>query len=84
MNCYFISLFWPYVGSVSLTLKMKITHSSEMSVDFQRPTRRYITENRSLRNYHCENLNPTKCVKWKLLFPEALVNWRALFLLLLL
>jgi hypothetical protein len=30
--------------------------SSEMSVDFVRTTRRYITEDRVLHNHRCENL----------------------------
>jgi hypothetical protein len=30
--------------------------SSETSVDFQRTTGRYVTEDGSLRNYGCENL----------------------------
>jgi hypothetical protein len=32
------------------------TCSSETSVDFQRTTRRYIPEDRTLRNHRCENL----------------------------
>jgi hypothetical protein len=38
------------------TLKMEAICSSESSVDFQRTTRRYITEYRTLRHHHCENL----------------------------
>jgi hypothetical protein len=33
----------------SLALKMEVTYSSEMSVDFQRTTRRYIPEDRTLQ-----------------------------------
>jgi hypothetical protein len=40
----------------SCTLKMEATYSSKTSVGFQRTTRRYIPENRTLRNYRCENL----------------------------
>jgi hypothetical protein len=40
----------------SSTLKMKATCSSETSVHFQRTTRRYIPEDRTLHNYRCENL----------------------------
>jgi hypothetical protein len=39
----------------SSSLKME-TCSSEMSVDFQQTTRRYILEDRTLHNYGCENL----------------------------
>jgi hypothetical protein len=38
------------------TLNMESICSPEMSVDFQRTTRRYITEDRSLHNHRCENL----------------------------
>jgi hypothetical protein len=41
----------------SSTLKMEVTYSSETSVDFQRTTRRYIPEERTLHNHRCENLN---------------------------
>jgi hypothetical protein len=40
----------------SSTLKMEVTCFSEMSVDFQRTTRRYIPEDRILYNHRCENL----------------------------
>jgi hypothetical protein len=32
----------------SWTLKMKAAHTSEASIDFQRPTRRYIPEDKNL------------------------------------
>jgi hypothetical protein len=38
------------------TLKMEAKSSSETSVDFQRTTRRYIPEHRTLHNHRCENL----------------------------
>jgi hypothetical protein len=37
------------------TPKMGAPCSSEMSVDFQRTTRRYITEDRTLHNHRCES-----------------------------
>jgi hypothetical protein len=40
----------------SSTLKMEATCSSETSVDFQRTTRRYIPEDKTLHNHRCENL----------------------------
>jgi hypothetical protein len=40
----------------SSVLKMDATYSSEMSVDFQRNTRRCIPENRTLHNHCCEDL----------------------------
>jgi hypothetical protein len=38
------------------TLKMEVACSSEMSVEFQLTTRRYIPEDRTLHNHRCENL----------------------------
>jgi hypothetical protein len=38
------------------TLKMEATCSSETSVNFQRTTRRYISEDSTLHNHRCENL----------------------------
>jgi hypothetical protein len=35
---------------------MELKYFSETSVDFQRTTRRYITEDRTLHSHHCENL----------------------------
>jgi hypothetical protein len=35
---------------------MEVTYSSETSVDFQRTTRRYIPEDRTLQTHRCENL----------------------------
>jgi hypothetical protein len=40
----------------TLTQKMKATCSSEMLVDFQQVTWRYITEDITLHNHPCENL----------------------------
>jgi hypothetical protein len=37
-------------SAYSFTLKMEATYSSETSVDFQRDTRRYLPEDRTLRN----------------------------------
>jgi hypothetical protein len=42
-------------SAYSSTLKMEAICSSEMSVDFQRTTRRYIREGRTLHNHRCEN-----------------------------
>jgi hypothetical protein len=38
------------------TSKMATTGSSEASVGFQRTTRRYIPEDKTLHNHRCENL----------------------------
>jgi hypothetical protein len=38
------------------TLNMKATFSSETSVSFQRTTRRYMPEHRTLHNHRRENL----------------------------
>jgi hypothetical protein len=35
---------------------MEATYSYETTVDFQRPTRRYIPEDRTLDDHRCENL----------------------------
>jgi hypothetical protein len=43
-------------SSYSSTLKMEAICSSEMSVDFQWSTRRYILEDSTLHNHRCENL----------------------------
>jgi hypothetical protein len=40
----------------SSALKMKMTCSAETSVDFQRTTRRYIAEERTLHYHRCQNL----------------------------
>jgi hypothetical protein len=40
----------------SSTLKMEEKYSSEMSVDFQRTSRRCIPEDKTLHNHRCENL----------------------------
>jgi hypothetical protein len=40
------------------TLRMEATCSSEMSVDFQRTTWRYVAEDRTLHNHRCHNLKP--------------------------
>jgi hypothetical protein len=39
-----------------LTLKMEVICSFETSVDFQCTTLRYIPEDCTLHNHHCENL----------------------------
>jgi hypothetical protein len=44
----------------SSTLKIEATCSSEASVDFQRTTRRYIPEYKSLHYHRCENLKSYK------------------------
>jgi hypothetical protein len=43
-----------------LTMKLEATCSSETSDDFQRNTRRYIPENRTLNNRRCVNLKSYK------------------------
>jgi hypothetical protein len=45
-------------AGASCPLNMEATSSSETSVDFQRNTWRYISEDRTLNNHHCENLKP--------------------------
>jgi hypothetical protein len=40
----------------SSTIKMEVTCSSATSVDFQRTTRRSISEDRTRHNHSCENL----------------------------
>jgi hypothetical protein len=37
------------------TQKMEVTCSTETSIDFQRTTGRYITEDRTLHNHRCDN-----------------------------
>jgi hypothetical protein len=50
----FILISWLAYSS---TLKMKATYSSETSVDFQRTTQRYISEDITLHNHQCENIS---------------------------
>jgi hypothetical protein len=45
-----------YRSAYFSTLKMEATFSSEMSIDFQRITLRYIPEDRTLHNHKSENL----------------------------
>jgi hypothetical protein len=45
-----------YCLAYNLTLKMNAKYSSEMSVEFQQTTWRYIPEDRTLHNHRCENL----------------------------
>jgi hypothetical protein len=40
----------------SMKLVARRAYSSEMLVDFQWTTRRYIPEDRTFHNHHCENL----------------------------
>jgi hypothetical protein len=49
----FMQIFWLACFS---TLKMEATFLSETSVDFQRSTRGYIPEDRTLNKYRSENL----------------------------
>jgi hypothetical protein len=49
------SAFTP-VSCLALTVKMKVTCSPETSVDLQRTTQLYISENRTLHNHRRENL----------------------------
>jgi hypothetical protein len=46
-------------SAYSLTLKMEATHSSETSVEFQRTTRHYVPEDRTLHNTTVRTSNPT-------------------------
>jgi hypothetical protein len=48
-------MFWNIKSCSGLTLNVESTCSSEVSVDFQRTTRRYIPEDRTLYNYRYEN-----------------------------
>jgi hypothetical protein len=56
----------------SSILKMEAICTSEMPVDFQHTTRRYIPENRTLPNHRCENL---KSYKYELILHEAINCW---------
>jgi hypothetical protein len=72
---------WIQVASIVLvscsahfsTLKMEAI--SEMSVDFQRTTRRYIPEDRNLHNHRCENIKYYIPMFVSLLVPTS---WRTL------
>jgi hypothetical protein len=57
-TCFTLVSFFAY----SSTLNMEPTFSSETTVDFQRPTRRYILEDRTLHNHRCENLRSYRTV----------------------
>jgi hypothetical protein len=57
----------------SSTRNMEGASSSEISIDFQRTTRRYIPEDRALQNHRCKNLRSYKmcnlaynfyCLQW--------------------
>jgi hypothetical protein len=52
----FMRDYYQRLLSHEATLKMEATCSSETSVDFQRTTRCYIPEDRTLHNHRCENL----------------------------
>jgi hypothetical protein len=60
----------------SLTLKVKVTCSSETSVDFQRTTRRCILEDRSIHNHRCENL---KCYLSAVVHKTYYLTWIKFF-----
>jgi hypothetical protein len=49
-----------YCLAYSLTLKIVVMWYSEISVDIQRTTRRYVQEDASICNYRCENLKSCK------------------------
>jgi hypothetical protein len=51
---------WVSCSAYFSALKMEAICFSETSIDFQRTTRRYITEESTLRNYRCENLKSYK------------------------
>jgi hypothetical protein len=48
----------------SSTMNMKATSSFETSVNFQRTTRHYIPEDRTLHNHRCENITSYIYVDW--------------------
>jgi hypothetical protein len=50
---------------VASTLKMGATGSSEMSVDLQRTTWRYVLKDRTLHNHRCENILNHSCESLK-------------------
>jgi hypothetical protein len=54
-------------SAYSPTLKMEAICSSEMSVNFQRTTRRYIPEDSTLHNHCCENLKSYRGILYCLL-----------------
>jgi hypothetical protein len=62
-------------SAYSSALKMEATCSSETSVDFERTTRRSISEDRTLRN-HRENLKSYICI---LLFIELISSTAVTF-----
>jgi hypothetical protein len=47
---------------------MEALCSSEASVDFQRISRRYVPEDRTLCNHRCENLNYESCKTYLISF----------------
>jgi hypothetical protein len=66
----------------SSTLMMEATCSSETSVDFQRTTRRYIPEDRTLHNHWCENLKSYyiwNCLFLQHAYPDLLGLFTLLF-----
>jgi hypothetical protein len=54
----------------SSTLKMEMICSSEISVDTQRTTLRYIPEDNTLHNHRCENLKPSMSTPSPMLFAK--------------
>jgi hypothetical protein len=74
-------------SAYSSNLKMEETCSSETSVDFQRPTRRYIPEDKTLHYHRCQNFKScvnSKCIniiyKYIATFDDTVVtNLRILF-----
>jgi hypothetical protein len=59
-------------SAYSSTLKMEATCFSETSVDFQRTTRRYITEDRTLCNHRCRHCQKIKNDKQQLAGTEQI------------
>jgi hypothetical protein len=47
---------WFLAQLILLIMKNEATCSSETAIDFQRTTRRYIPEDKTLHNHRCENL----------------------------
>jgi hypothetical protein len=62
---------------ISSTLKMEAICSSEMSVDTQRTTRRYMPEDETLHNHRCENLKSYIYESWFQYFGKLVLYRKA-------
>jgi hypothetical protein len=54
---------------------MEAKYSSETSVDFQRTTRHYNPEDRTLHNYRCENLKTYVIKRIKIKYSILLIKY---------